>query len=315
MALVCKYKELINLINLLSELEKKESLKFLYSQLINRKKRLTYKTYKGLFDHKKLSDYYQEHVYKSFVNNSLEAIIEFINKSLDVSKIDKNKLKILLHLNRLIAFNFDRVLDAGLRSINQDIKDDYRIGIFNTFKIDIPWNLELLQINFCFEDLIKHFLYISSLKPFRAFNIQTAFAWGLVLEKICFNSLYTFSSIRYMPLLTWAISFLSHYKGYNKQDLTSGVIDFYIEKINKLKNSILLPSRFYKFLNRRQILGLLFISKNGCVTRKQYAKHFRISFMTAFRDLNYMLDKGVLIRKGRNNKTNYCFNNSVSFSS
>ena len=57
MVLLCKYKELIHLINLLNEIEKEKSLKFLYSQLSNRKNRLIRKSYKSLFDYNKFDIY------------------------------------------------------------------------------------------------------------------------------------------------------------------------------------------------------------------------------------------------------------------
>ena len=61
-------------------------------------------------------------------------------------------------------------------------------------------------------------------------------------------------------------------------------------------------------LNDRQLEALLLWKKDKEITNAKYARKFDITDRTALRDLNELIKKGLLIRKGNKRKTKYVYN-------
>jgi len=76
------------------------------------------------------------------------------------------------------------------------------------------------------------------------------------------------------------------------------------------RKSILTPKVLEKFgLNRRQIKAMDFIKERSSITTKQYCKLFKIARDTANRDLNQLLKKGIIAKKGSGPQTYYILSN------
>jgi Fic family protein len=58
-------------------------------------------------------------------------------------------------------------------------------------------------------------------------------------------------------------------------------------------------------LNERQVRIIEYLEVEKRISRKQYAKQMGISFMTAFRDLLELLEKGYIVQKGKGRATYY----------
>ena len=58
-------------------------------------------------------------------------------------------------------------------------------------------------------------------------------------------------------------------------------------------------------LNSRQLKALEYIETNGKITRSEYTQLMGVSFMTAYRDLQDMLDKKYIIRNGKRKSAYY----------
>jgi predicted HTH transcriptional regulator len=58
-------------------------------------------------------------------------------------------------------------------------------------------------------------------------------------------------------------------------------------------------------LNERQLKIIEYLEIEKKITRMQYTKMMGISFMTSFRDLQEMLEKGYIVQKGKGRATFY----------
>jgi predicted HTH transcriptional regulator len=61
-------------------------------------------------------------------------------------------------------------------------------------------------------------------------------------------------------------------------------------------------------LNERQAKSLSFLQKRGFLTRSDYQKQFRVSKMTAFRDLQFLIEKGLIKSEGESISAKYFLN-------
>lgn len=61
-------------------------------------------------------------------------------------------------------------------------------------------------------------------------------------------------------------------------------------------------------LNERQAKSLPFLQKRGFLTRSDYQKQFRVSKMTAFRDLQFLIEKGLIKSEGKSISAKYSLN-------
>lgn len=83
------------------------------------------------------------------------------------------------------------------------------------------------------------------------------------------------------------------------------LLDYAYQKIIKINN--LDQARIYLHLNERQKEIIDYLRKNHQVTKKEYSKLFKVSSMTAYRDLNKLVELGILQRKGEHKLTKYIF--------
>lgn len=60
-------------------------------------------------------------------------------------------------------------------------------------------------------------------------------------------------------------------------------------------------------LNYRQLKVINFLKRHRKITRAYYSKHFNVSFMTAYRDLNQLAKLGIVERKGSGKSTFYVY--------
>src|SRR5690606_6048258 len=77
------------------------------------------------------------------------------------------------------------------------------------------------------------------------------------------------------------------------------------EFVYTFSNKVKKHTKLQEMFNPRQIKALDFLEVEGKITRNQYAKIMGISFMTAFRDLQELLNKGYLTQKGVGRGTFY----------
>ena len=57
-------------------------------------------------------------------------------------------------------------------------------------------------------------------------------------------------------------------------------------------------------LNERQIKAVLYVKEKGNITNKEYQEPFKVSRITATRDLSELVEKGILMRVGRGKQGN-----------
>lgn len=57
-------------------------------------------------------------------------------------------------------------------------------------------------------------------------------------------------------------------------------------------------------LNERQIKAVLYVKEKGNITNKEYQELFKVSRITATRDLSELVEKGILMRVGRGKQGN-----------
>jgi predicted HTH transcriptional regulator len=98
--------------------------------------------------------------------------------------------------------------------------------------------------------------------------------------------------------LTVFIEALLYILSMEMTNLENQVINIYENKVEK-KGKLSIE------LNERQIQILEYLQINQKVTRRKYAKIMDVSFMTAYRDLNELLDKGYIKQKGVGRGTFY----------
>lgn len=102
----------------------------------------------------------------------------------------------------------------------------------------------------------------------------------------------------------------------NKRDITSFIEAFLYTLSLTATNTANLYKEVYETkasnigkmqeeLNERQLKIIEYIEIEKKVTRQQYSKMMGISFMTAFRDLQELLDKGYVAQKGKGRGTYY----------
>ncbi|MCC7289780.1 hypothetical protein IT417_00800 [bacterium] len=152
--------------------------------------------------------------------------------------------------------------------------------------------------------------------PFYSGNQITA-----LLSLACTLKAYGYNPKNLLPLAK-SIYFISEdliaaYKiSKNKRDLTA-FIEAYLYTLSLTTTAV---SNLYKdvyenkatnvgqmqqLFNQRQLKTIEFLEVEGKITRREYSKLMGISFMTAFRDLQELMDKGYIVQKGNGRGTHY----------
>ena len=293
-----------------------------YSSLYARKDSIYTKLFRDISNYKKLP---REDRQK--INNTILSLKEFLGKSVDYSILNLNDTANITHLllqfNKLIAFNLGNQLNAGLRSYNSVADQDYKyiLTVYQNFKSKHfyeQWNATVIKPGICYLDIFLHVLKILQYKPFKNYNVQVAFSWGWLVEKYC-QYKYKFKFSNYLPWLHWVKqileteNFCEHSLDKCLTAYVNFAIDFTDTKLNEFRNY---NTYFSAELNKRQLKVIRYLQKFDNISRADYVRlNKNISFMTAFRDLKSLVEKGILVVKGKGNKTRYYLNKSFNNSS
>lgn len=159
-------------------------------------------------------------------------------------------------------------------------------------------------------------MFINLISPFVGLNYLSSLVFQrLILEK------YGYSSVFNLPLFKFLNIKPSEYYDVIEQTLDqkrgiTQILEFTSELINEYlsqtKNEIVkldyfdIKSNYDKVdLNERQLRLLKLLQYKIFIRRYEYTKLFKVSPMTAYRDLNFLVEKKLLIVKGQGKATKY----------
>ena len=201
-------------------------------------------------------------------------------------------------------------------------KEAYDPNFIEYPKIENTNNITIETINYAslkkeIHPVIKSiiiFAIITSTAPFYAFN----FIVGILLFKLVLHyyqydlhgTIPTALSILQIPDLDNFIR-----KNINSENFVTELINLVSKEfynILELRNRTLFASFENKLenldLNERQINLINILRKKVYINRNEYCKLFKVSPMTAYRDLIYLCDKGILKSEGNGKSTKYSIN-------
>lgn len=262
---------------------------------------------------------------KVLVNNMFFSLKEFLLKSVDYKQINLSDphdlMQLIIQLNKLIAFSLDDIISAGLRT-SKSLENNKNFVSQKYFKFRSPhfheqWNISVLKPSICCLDIFLHTFKLLSYKPFKAYNVQIAFAWGWLIEKSCFYK-KRIKIYSYLPWLVWVHDILmsTHFCVGGIDACLNNFLESASIYIRGLAQDQQFLQEFTQYdLTKRQLRALKYVQKHGSISREEYCKLSKISFMTAFRDLKKMVDLGILNMEGKGSKTHYVLNTSESVSS
>ncbi|MEI7603837.1 MAG: DeoR family transcriptional regulator [bacterium] len=238
---------------------------------------------------------------------NLRKTLEYIRYQSEFSPITAN---IANHINKLICDNIvenwqPRALNSKGRFENTydftGIRPEESENIENIIMLVNKTSLPILKASELFQ-------YIVKFKPFIALNDITALA-------ICIYECSRFYS-KNANILSISRIFLSEDKLddiIESNDVLNILVSGIYTDILDLKERILRHSyqdkvdrnSQYSDLSERQLAVLRYLQNNPTINRRQYMKLFKVSTMTAFRDLNDLVDKKIIRVKGVGRGTYY----------
>lgn len=257
--------------------------------------------------------------------SNIRQIFDFVQNNFRKDEIIFN-FHFVQHVVKLLQSNFLEVWDVGKIRTNTapaDTKYDLENQIYDnadptTILADaIMWvenekNVHPL-IKACF-----FMSFVNSISPFAGLNfVSSIIFFRLILEKYNYGSyfsiplfkLFTDKDHNVMKLLEDSISKTSETSLTDIIEKFSFLLDSLVEQYKK---------EFVEFdyfdiksstdkldLNDRQIKLLKLLQQKVFIKRKEYMKLFKVSPMTAYRDLNYLVEKKLVVVGGQGKSTTY----------
>jgi hypothetical protein len=260
----------------------------------------------------KIEDNFYNHITAGY-RNSNEMIHSF-----DIYKNDIFSLNIISRINRVISEKTVEVWESGkLRNddfpYNGDHDFFYISKMISSDKInDSLYKLVTFYKNEEYPKILKVFIITYNLfllKPFCALNDLSI----IVIMKLLFFDIDFFSYIPYLKII---------YE--NKEDLDISldlniwinnfskiIVDSlrdeydYILKYTSLEKRRYLSDKLISKLNQRQKNIFFFLLENKNISRLEYSRIYKVSAMTAYRDLNDMKKKNILASFGNGRGLRY----------
>ncbi|BCX14035.1 MAG: hypothetical protein KatS3mg085_567 [Candidatus Dojkabacteria bacterium] len=259
------------------------------------------------------------------LHNSINAF-EF-NKSALADTFNQTDESALLHINRLLILNWRDNWDARFRNFHEkvdetfdrwislrdtQINDDERIRRykellqwFSDVKNDFPFWIKFSR--FVFESI--------RLAPFIAGNqLTTIIASDFILYKNGYSTKLYMSTAEMFALNQQRIietyqAAVINGESYWHENFLQIVLDYFLilrKNLNKfLASQEKAKSQPFLELNKRQIKILKYLQSVPTIKREDYCHMMEVSTMTAFRDLNDLVDKKLLKVEGKGRATKY----------
>ena len=246
---------------------------------------------------------------------SFLTIKEYILKSVDFNLEDQTyKLQTLTHLSRLITFSFNNTIPHSFSfdfDISKIVDPQLLLDVDALFNLhDERWNIHVLQNTTKILDIILQPLTLARFHAYKHYEPQVVFAFSWILERF-----FNMNNYKYAVLIPLTKIF------FDSMDMTrdlNSLLNVYFSAILKwltqFEYDISLVNKLEDKLNIRQLRGVRYLIKKGYINRKSYAKLNRVSFMTAFRDLQDMVKKHIIKKDGTSSKTVYVLSLDKSLS-
>lgn len=259
------------------------------------------------------------------VLSNYRSVIEYI-RDICNSGLGEFNYSVLLHLNKLVGDKVGDDWDLGrLRAPGDVPKNEFEP--FPPKKIDatlvtktLPQLVKYLEATSTVHPLIRGTILLSDLiqlYPFTNLNAVTVFA---AFDLFC--NIKNIGGESLIPI--WAIvseepgEFVGAYQdivesGESIDKLLELVSISWNKEVEKVRREVVKLSYHEEIkgkakflnLNHRQLAALRYLQTHIKITRQEYKKLFKVSAMTAYRDLSDMLDKKLLNSGGHGRGTYY----------
>jgi Fic family protein len=266
------------------------------------------------------------------VLNNYRNVLEYLKANESNNYVDIN-VNMLIHLNKLLITNWKEEWEAGLRNddkINLSYDDlgeflDTSVGLMNIHD-EVQENIDWYKNNITrIHPLIRTAVLVYRLiriMPFRNLNKLSIIAvTHFLLQKnrylyksnisinkafdknniLLINSLRTTLNDENENLTNWIETFTNVLTGEYKEILSK------YEQVGHISNKSEEKSLLH--LNKRQLKILRYLQSIPTVKREDYIQMFDVSTMTAYRDLNALVNKKLLRVEGEGRATHYKLSN------
>ena len=260
----------------------------------------------------KIEDNFYNHITAGY-RNSNEMIHSF-----DIYKNDIFSLNVISRINRVISEKTVEVWESG-KLRNDDFPYNGEHDFFYTSNMipsdkinDSLYELSTLYKNEDYPKILKVFILTYNLfllKPFCALNdLSIVVIMKLLLFDIDFFSYIPYLKIIYenkdsldisLDLNTWINNFSRIMVDNLREEYD------YIMKYTSLEKRRYLSDKLISTLNQRQRNIFFFLLENKNISRLEYSRIYKISSMTAYRDLNDMKNKNILASFGNGRGLRY----------
>jgi Fic family protein len=257
--------------------------------------------------------------------SNYRSVMEY-TRSLISSSLGDFSYNTLLHANKLLCVGLVDEWDTGRIRTPTDRIDD-RFEIFPPKKIDslivaklLPQFISWLSSGYDIHPFFKSVVLLSDLiqmYPFPVLNTATTIAAFDI-----FMNLSGLGGDGIVPVVRILGEELEEFKDIYKGVVTSGeeiepLIEFVALEWNKIVNEVrgeVVKLSYHeevkgktKFLNlnHRQLAVLRYLQNHPKITRREFMKLFKVSTMTAYRDLSDLLEKKLLVAQGLGRGTYY----------
>lgn len=260
----------------------------------------------------KIEDNFYNNITSGY-RNSNEMIHSF-----DIYKNDIFSMNVISRINRVISEKTVEVWESGkLRNDDFPYDGEYDFlkmdNIISSDKInDSLYELITFYKNEDYPKILKVFILTYNLfllKPFCALNdLSTVVIMKLLLFDIDFFSYIPYLKIIYENKkdLDLSLDLDSWINNFSKILVNSLREEYdYIIKYTSLEKRKYLSDKLISTLNHRQRNIFFFLLENKNISRLEYSRIYKISPMTAYRDLNDMKNKNILASFGNGRGLRY----------
>lgn len=257
--------------------------------------------------------------------SNIRQIFDFIQNNFKKDQIIFN-FHFVQHIVKLIQSNILEIWDVGkIRTANESpdrsfelSKQNYELSDITTLLAEsILWVENDREIHPIVKACI-FMMFINSTSPFAGLNFISSLVFmRLILEKYNYGNnfsipifkLFTNKNIKYMDIMN---EILEHKRENGITDIIEALSQGLDELISEYKNT-LIKFDYYDIksssqsldLNERQLKVLKLLQQKVYIKRREYIKLFKVSPMTAYRDLNYLTQKNLVIVGGQGKSTTY----------
>jgi hypothetical protein len=273
---------------------------------------------------------------KNFVSESQSLEVQILRNSMNALDFNKSNLadtfsqldeNALLHINRLLLSNWKHSWDARFRNFQENVDETFDTWVnlrdkslndeerIQRYKNIINWFVDLKN-DYPFWIKFSKWIYESiKLSPFIAANqLTTIIGSDFLLYKKGYSSKLFMSTVELFVQNNFEI--IDTYKNCVKMgelfwhekflEIVAAYFTNLRESLNKFiaieENSKKQP---FLELNKRQIKVLKYLQSVATIKREDYCHMMEVSSMTAFRDLNDLVNKKLIKVEGKGRATKY----------